>query len=210
MSRFTFSAAALGVALASITAIAACSDSTSPAGSGTLAVQLTDAPFATDSVSRVDVYVVRVDTKATESDSADAAKAVTDDSANTDGWTTVGTPNALINLLTLQNGVTAAMGATTLPAGSYSNFRLVIDPSRSSVTLKNGAVLTSTSTPSVSFPSASRSGIKINFATPIVVGAGATTTALVDFDVKNSFVIRGSSIASSGLIFKPVIRGTAK
>jgi hypothetical protein len=210
MSRHTFSAAVLGIAIASITAIAACSDSTSPAGSGTLAVQLTDAPFATDSVSRVDVYVVRIDTKATESDSADAAHAVSDDSADTDGWMTVGKPNTLINLLTLQNGVTTNLGLATLPAGSYSNFRLVIDPSRSSVTLKNGTVLTSTSSPSVSFPSAARSGIKVNFSSPVVISTGGTTTALVDFDVNNSFVIRGSSIASSGLIFKPVIRGTVK
>jgi hypothetical protein len=30
----------------------------------------------------------------------------------------------------------------------------------------------------------------------------------VDFDLANSFVIRGSSIASAGLLFKPVIHAS--
>jgi hypothetical protein len=33
---------------------------------------------------------------------------------------------------------------------------------------------------------------------------------LVDFDVAQSFVIRGNSLDQNGLLFKPVIRGTLK
>ena len=58
----------------------------------------------------------------------------------------------------------------------------------------------------MSFPSAARSGIKINLDKPIVVDAGGTTTALVDFDVDHSFVVRGATIAASGLNFTPVVR----
>ena len=36
------------------------------------------------------------------------------------------------------------------------------------------------------------------------------TTTLVDFNVNNSFVQRGSTIAQNGLLFKPVVTATVK
>lgn len=196
---------AIAASLVGSAAIAACADSTGPA-TGSLLVKLTDAPFSSDSVRRVDVHVLRVDTKVTESDSAEAARAAGGDSSAMRGWTTVATPDRTIELLALRDGVTTTLGLSTLPVGTYRSFRLVIDPSRSSVTLKNGAVLTSSSTPNVSFPSAATSGIKINLTRPVVIGAGDTTTVVVDFDVDQSFVMRGGPIATSGLTFRPVVR----
>jgi hypothetical protein len=162
-------------------------------------------------VKSVDIFVVRVDGKTAEVDeaSADQNVATETESAN-DGWTTLATPNASIDLLALQNGVVSTIGEAKIAAASYRGFRLVIDPSKSSVTLKNGQVLTSTSSPSVAFPSASRSGIKIVLTNPIVVGEDGKTTMVVDFDVGSSFVMRGNSLSQNGLLFKPVIRGTAK
>lgn len=207
MPSHSFRFATLAVAAAALAVIGACADSTAP-DRGALRVQLTDAPFSSDSVSRVDVYVVRVDAKTAESDSAEVAHAAGDDSAASGGWTTVATPNSSIELLALRNGISTSLGIATLPAGIYRSFRLVIDATKSSVTLKNGTVLTSSSTPSVSFPSAARSGIKVNLDKPIVIAAGDTTTTLIDFDVNKSFVQRGNSIATNGLLFKPVVRGT--
>ena len=189
---------------------AACGNSTTEAGRGTLAVQLTDAAFPTDSVLRVDVYVVRVDARMADTDSAAAARGATDDSANTGGWTTITRPNQIVNLLAYQNGAFLPLGNAGVAAGNYNGFRLVIDPSKSSLTLKNGAVLTSTSTPNVLFPSGSRSGIKIVFSSPVPVAANDTTTVLVDFMVNDSFVMRGNSISQNGLLFKPVIKGTVR
>lgn len=191
----------------------ACSDSnsTSPlnsSGSGTMVVRLTDAPFSSDSVKAVNIYVVRVDARQSDADSATTDHALSDDSLAASGWKTVATPNASFDLLSLQNGVAATLGQTTLAAGTYSGFRLVIDPSKSSVTLKNGAVLTSTSNPSVTFPSAARSGLKIVLSQPVQVVAGTTTNLLVDFNVNDSFVQRGNSIERNGLLFKPVIHAT--
>ncbi len=206
MSRNLSSLAILGaVALG-----AACSSSSTGTGTGALKVQLTDAPFSSDSVSRVDIFVVRIDAKTSVSDSADAAKGATDDSASATGWTTIATPKAKIELLALRNGVFTELGKKSLAAGTYQSFRLVIDASQSSVTLKNGTVLTSSSTPSVTFPSASRSGLKINLTTPLIVTAGDTTTTLIDFDVNQSFVMRGATINQNGLLFKPVITAKVK
>ncbi len=208
MSRNAFRLATLVLALTTVGAVGACSDSTGQQ-TGTLKVQLTDAPFSSDSVSRVDVFVVRVDTRQELVDDAVVATGV-DASATSTGWTTVAEPNRKIELLALRNGITTDLGLKTLPVGSYQSFRLIIDPSQSSVTLKNGTVLTSTSSPSVSFPSAARSGIKINLDKPIVLAADDTTTTLVDFDVDHSFVMRGATIAQSGLNFTPVVRATVK
>ena len=194
-------------ALVALFALAACGGSGSgstAAKSGTLAVQLTDAPFSIDSVSRVDVFVVRVDARVQTADSAEAA----DDAAGAHGWTTVASPNASFNLLAYQNGETVGLGEAALPAGSYRALRLVIDPSQSSVTLKDGVELTGASDPGVKFPSGNRSGLKVQLSQPIVVGEESETTVVLDFDVSQSFVLRGNSLSQHGLLFKPVIRAS--
>jgi hypothetical protein len=198
-------------AAAVVAVVGACSTKLNAgAERGTLAVQLTDAPFVVDSVLSVDIFVVRVDARLADVDSTNAARGATDDSASTGGWATIATPNRHVNLLAFQNGVFLALGSTNVSAGSYLGFRLVIDPSKSSVTLRNGLVLSGTSTPNVSFPSAARSGIKIQLTQPMVVSANDTTTVLIDFDVANSFVLRGNTLSQQGLLFKPVLRGTIR
>lgn len=197
------------VALAATTIAVACSDSGLAGVNGTMGsmiVRLTDAPFLTDSVKSVDIFVVRVDGRTAAVD--DAAADQNADNGSADGWHTLASPNASYNLLELQNGASTTLGSASLTAGTYNGFRFIIDPTKSSVTLKNGKVLTGTSSPNITFPSASRSGIKINLTSPVNIVGGATTTLLVDFDVNGSFVQRGNSIEQNGLLFKPVIRGS--
>jgi hypothetical protein len=176
--------------------IAACSDS-SGTGSGLLTVRLTDAPFPFSNVASVDVFVVRVDARTAEPTDAEAS-----DESNHEGWTTVATPNALVNLLDLRNGTTTNLGATTLATGTYNGFRLIIDPSQSSITLTDGTH------PAIQFPSAARSGIKINLDEPIELTEDGSVMTL-DFDIGRSFVMRGNS-AANGFNFKPVIRAIAQ
>lgn len=197
------------VATALFGAACSSSDSISPAsGSGHMVVRLTDAPFFTDSVEAVDMFVVRVDARMSDADSATVDHGLSDDSVHVGGWTTIASPNASFNLLSLQNGNAVTIGQTDLPAGTYSGFRFIIDPAQSSVTLKNGRVLTGSSTPGIKFPSANRSGIKIVLSQPVTVVPNTTTSLLIDFDVNNSFVMRGNSIEKNGLLFKPVIKAT--
>src|ERR1043165_4034201 len=86
-------------------AIGACGGTdTGPRGMGTLVVQLTDAPFPTDSVKSVDIFVVRVDGRIEDVDEASADQNVASESeSEAGGWKTLATPNASINLLALQN-----------------------------------------------------------------------------------------------------------
>jgi hypothetical protein len=177
-------------------ALAACSDS-SGTGTGLLTVRLTDAPFPFSDVARVDVFVVRVDAKTASTTDEEAA-----DEANHDGWTTVATPNALINLLDLGSGKTMNLGATTLATGNYQSFRLILDTDKSSITLKDGT------TPPISFPSAGHSGIKVNLDAPIQLTENGSVMTL-DFDIGRSFVMRGNK-ASNGFNFKPVIHAVAQ
>jgi hypothetical protein len=199
------------IAASAMLAAACSSDGTIPglgggSETGTVVVKLTDAPFPTDQVKSVDVFVVRVDGRASDVSEADADQDLNNNGST--GWRTLATPNASFNLLALQNGASASLGSAPLGVGTYSGLRLIIDPSQSSVTLKDGTKLTGSSNPGVSFPSASRSGLKINLSKPLVVVGGATTTLLVDFDVANSFVMRGNTIQQNGLLFKPVINGS--
>ena len=191
----------------------ACGDSTSPAA-GKLTLQLTDAPFSFDSVARADLWVVRIDAKTADTDSADTETGKNDDTngGNEDpsrGWVTLATPNQSFNLLDLQSGTTVNLGQPTLATGTYRGFRLILDTDKSSVTLKNGRVLTGTSNPGIKFPSAARTGVKIVLEEPINVTANGTIM-VIDFDLGKSFVQRGNTISQNGLLFKPVIRATAR
>jgi uncharacterized surface anchored protein len=143
------------------------------------------------------VFVVRIDARSAEASAAESADATT-----TTGWTTIATPNRVINLLSLQGGVTTNLGTSTLSTGTYNGFRLVIDPAQSNVTLKTGATV------ATDFPSAAQSGIKINLDQPIDVTEDSSVMIL-DFDVGRSFVMKGNSITQNGLAFKPVIRAVA-
>jgi hypothetical protein len=194
--------------LAAAAGFAACGTSSTdlPAGTGILRVQLTDAPFPADTVASVDIWVVRVDARPSEADSGQAAAGASDDSASTGGWATIARPNRSYDLMSLRNGTVADIGQDTLPQGTYRGFRLIIDPSQSSITLKDGTVLDGDQ---ISFPSAARTGLKVNPTQAIPVGADSTSTVLVDFDLDQSFVMRGHSI-SQGLLFKPVIRASPK
>lgn len=194
------------LALGALLLASACSDSTSPSGNtGRLVTRLTDAPFPTDQVKSVDVFVVRVDARQSDVTDTDANSALDDKSSAASSWKTVATPNESFDLLSLQNGISAVLGQANLAAGTYSGFRLVIDQSKSSATLKDGTVLSGGSTPGIKFPSAGQSGLKIVLADPVKIVANTETDLLVDFNVGQSFVMRGNTIEQNGLLFKPVI-----
>ena len=197
-------------ALAGAVVLAACGSSCTGPGMGTLTVQLTDAPFPSDSVARADVYVVRIDGQLAATDSTSAADAP-DPGANTDpskGFVTIATPNQRFNLLDLENGTTVNLGQATLPTGSYQGFRLILNTDSSSITLTNGTVLTGASNPGIKWPSAGQTGIKIMLDQPIDVTSGSIVMVL-DFNLAQSFVVRGASISQLGLLFKPVISAVA-
>ena len=197
------------VAALALGALAGCSDNSSlNAGQGRISLRMTDAPFPLDEVESIDVFVVRVEAKTQATSEEDADVDVEDNDASSDGWIVLATPNKSFDLMDLRNGVTVFLGDAVVPAGNYQSIRLILNTDESKGTLKNGTVLTGTSTPSIMWPSAGRTGIKVIFNTGIVVDEGETTDVLLDFDAENSFVMRGNTILQNGLLFKPVIKAT--
>lgn len=201
---------AASLALVALVAWSCNNDSKSVTGPsrGFVHTTLADAPFPSDSVDSVNVFVTRVEIRAAAADSAEADSATTSDSAAAHGWIVIASPGRVFDLLALSGGSTADLGTDSLAAGHYTGLRLVIDPAQSSVVLKNGMRLTGTSTPNVSFPSGSSSGLKINLTGGFDVTAADTTTLAIDFNLDQSFVLRGNSITQLGLLFKPVIQAT--
>lgn len=192
----------LGCAVIVGLSVSACdSGSSSPilggGEAGQLNIDLTDAPFPFSEVKRVDVFIVRIDAKTGESEDAEV-----EDAFKTSGWTTLVSPNAIVNLVDFSNGKTISLGTATVPAGTYRSFRMVIATDHSGITLNDGA------TPDVKWPSAGKNGIRVKLDQPVVISG--TSNLLIDFDLGRSFVMRGNSISKNGLLFKPVVRGTAQ
>lgn len=148
------------------------------AGEGTLRVALTDAPSCYEHVY-VTVEKVRVHTSSSASDS---------DS----GWEEVilATPRR-VDLLSLTNGVLEELGSKKLPAGSYSQVRLVLAENTGSNPLANAVQPIGGSLVALRTPSAQQSGLKLQFHFDVV--ADRTVDLLLDFDACKSVVVAGNS-----------------
>ena len=182
------------------------------AGQGLLAMKLTDAPVLLDSVKEVNVFVERIDARRAHTDSTmrdvdlDDEHEETPDHADSTRWVTIATPNRAFNLLDLQNGVTAFLGATPVDTGTFRAVRLVIDPSKCTIVLKDGTVLSATSTPPVEFENSGRHGLMVELDDVVDVHAGATTTLVLDITLSASMSLRGTSLRD-GFFFRPVVVG---
>ena len=155
---------ARGFAIAACVAtLAACggggSDTGTPSGgTGTLRVALTDAPSCGYDHVYVTVEKVRVNQSATAGD-ADG------------GWSDVTlSPARRIDLRTLTNGVLEELGSVPLPAGRYSQIRLVLaDNGASGASATANAVQpTGAAVTALKTPSGQQSGLKLqaNFDVP--------------------------------------------
>jgi hypothetical protein len=114
---------ALAIVVAGVAAACYKDDTTGPQDHKPLArVLLTDSPFPFDSVTHVNVYVVRVD-----------ATTNPDTTVQDSGWVTVAAPHKVFDLLSLQQGMTAIVGSGELSAGQYRALRVVLNADSSSV-----------------------------------------------------------------------------
>ncbi len=165
------------IALAGMLGLAACSSSPTSPGTGTIQVRMTDAPGPYSSV-RVVVEEVSVHR-------ADAADSLS-------GWVVINSQPATYDLLTLQNGIFAEIGQTTLPAGHYTQLRLKIGTG-STVTV--GGL-----TYPLTIPSGEQTGIKITGS--FDVPANGLLDLALDFDAARSVIQTGNAQYK----LKPTIR----
>jgi hypothetical protein len=163
----------LGLAAAFLGALSACGSG----GDGTIRVKLVDAPA---DYQKLELDVRRVEIQ-----------------KDGEGWIVLGTPNLVVDLLTLTGGVSATLvDGATVPAGKYTQMRLVLGP-RNTVTLADGSVR------DLTVPSGQQSGVKltVNFE----VAANTTRDVIVDLDAHRSIFVHQTG-ASEKLILRPTVR----
>ena len=181
----------LAAPLLVIAGAAACGDGNGPSDQGTVVVRLTDAP--SDDLQSATIYISEV--------------SLIPGGATGDGEI-ISTAEQSFDLLTLQNGVTATLATASVPTGTYSQVRLLVDSAR--VVLKPGKTFSDGSnTIKLLVPSGSQTGIKVVFSPPVEVTEGQTVL-VVDFDVSRSFVFQGPANNPTGMLFKPVLHATAQ
>jgi len=147
-------------------------------GNGTLRVAITDAPACGYDHVYVTVDRVRVHRSSTASDSDG-------------GWSeVVVNPAQRIDLLELTNGVLVELGQTSLPAGQYSQVRLVLRPNGAG-TPANAIVPTGGTEIPLDTPSATQSGLKLIHG--FTVQPDTLADLVLDFDACKSVVKRGNS-----------------
>ncbi|BEP96698.1 DUF4382 domain-containing protein [Acidovorax sp. A79] len=157
-------------------------------GNGTLRLAMTDAPSCGYSAVNVTVEKVRVHQSSNASD-------------NDAGWSEIVlNPARRVDLLTLTNGVLMELGQVPLPAGKYTQLRLVLASNTGAQPLANSVVPTGASEVALKTPSGQQSGVKTNV--NIDVGANQMADFVLDFDACKSVVAAG---ASGQYLLKPVV-----
>jgi hypothetical protein len=147
-------------------------------GTGHLELRLTDAPALYDAVN-IDVQSVQVNVSA--------------DSGTSSGWQTVNLLHpGVYNLLAFRNGMDTILASSDLPAGQYSQMRLILG--------SNNSVVINGQSYDLKTPSAQQSGLKFNIHTTLT--DGIVYRLWIDFDASHSVVATGSG----KYLLKPVIR----
>lgn len=162
----------------SLTLVASCSNDsmTKPA---TIQVVLIDAPADYQEVN-VELVDVQINTNSEE----------------TPGWISV--ENAAMgtyDLLKLTNGTEAFLGSIELPQGELSQLRMILG--------SNNELVVDGETKSLTVPSGSETGLKLNINQ--LIESGFTYKLVIDFDAARSIVKAGSS---GKYLLKPVLRAS--
>ncbi|WP_297797617.1 DUF4382 domain-containing protein [uncultured Eudoraea sp.] len=163
---------------------------------GKISVKLTDAPFPYDFIDEANVTIYKIETRIKN---LDESKGDQDDS----NFEVLYEGEQKVNLLTLTNGVTMAMGEAEVPVGSYDLVRVYIK--EGSVVLKDGTTF------DLKVPSGEQTGIKVFVKPAIEVFSSLSSDLLLDIDVSKSFIAIGNIESMSGITgfnFKPVIRAS--
>jgi hypothetical protein len=158
-------------------------------GTGVVRGWLTDAPAC--GYDQVNVTVERLRIHALGNAEPDAG-----------GWSDIVLePPLRVDLLTLQNGVLAALGETEVAAGRYRQMRLVLTQNTPDAPLANSVVPTGLPETALDASAGAGGGIKVQM--DANVDAGQVVDVVLDFDACQSVVHAGGS---GHYKLKPVIR----
>lgn len=163
-------------------------------GLGTLRVALTDAPncrVGNEDLDKVYVTVERV--RVHQSSDAEPSAG---------GWTDIAiSPARKIDLLELTNGRLEELGTTPIPAGNYTQVRLVLSANQGNQTANSLVLLGDTVEIPLRTPSAAQSGLKV--IRPFTVQPNTLVDLVIDFDACRSIVQLGRG--NGGYLLKPIL-----
>lgn len=165
------------IILALLSLVIGCSSGTSPKEPGQLRLYLVDSPAAYE---QVNIVVDRVEVHQADTDSGS-------------GWMVVNDSSETYDLLVLRNGANSVLGDQMLPAGKYTQIRLIIGAG-------SNIVVDGTTYP-LEIPSTT--GVKLNH--PFTIESGALYLLTLDFQVEKSIVQTGTGQYK----LQPVIRVVA-
>jgi hypothetical protein len=178
---------AILVMFVAIGALVGCSD---PPSTGTLTLQLTDAPFPRDMLVEAELGVDGVEVHVTAADDGDS------------GFHVVSDTLSAVNLLDLSNGITEFLGRAELPVGEIKQMRLLV--SSAAVKLVDDRRF------DLDVPSGESSGLKVRFDPPLEIVADEETNVIFDVDISSSFSAQpvGPTRVDeiTGFRFHPVLR----
>jgi hypothetical protein len=181
--------------MALLLALTSCGGGSAPEGGiggsglGTLRLSLTDSPACGFDSVNVTVEGLRVNQSAVAKDSDG-------------GWAeiTLGAPQK-IDLLSLTNGVLLSLGQADVPAGTYTQLELVLEPDDAENPLANSVVPTGGSEVPLYVPGTPRAVLRTDVDIP--VAANQLADFVVDFNACQSVVTQGNS---GSYLLKPVIQ----
>jgi len=160
--------------------VAGCSEdevsNTGTTDPGHMTITMVDSPADYDAVY-IDVIGVEAHQASSDSNS---------------GWISIGSNPGIYDLITLRNGVEAVIADSSLPAGHYTQVRLLLGNS-------NTVVVDGVEYP-LEVPSGSQSGLKLNH--QFTIEPNTVYALMLDFDAEKSIVETGNGEYQ----LKPVIR----
>lgn len=170
-------------ALMLILSLVSCNESKTDgvAGTGTIRILATDAPFGFESVESAEITINHIQVRQASGNKI-----------------TVSDDEMTLDLLQLRNGLVETLADIEIPGGVYDEILLIIQSAK--VKMKDGREFP------LKVPSGSTSGLKVFVSPDIMVSTGLSSDVLLDFDLSRSFVPQSSGENITGFTFKPVIR----
>ena len=159
---------------------------------GYISLKVTDAPFPHSMVSEANITITKVE-----------ARLKNNGESNASPYQVLYEGEIQMNLLELTNGVSETLSEIKVPAGSYDLVRVYVKDAN--------VLLTDDRTFDLKVPSGDQTGVKVFIKPELVVNGGLTSELLLDFDVYQSFVVKGDINDVSGITgfnFKPVIKAS--
>lgn len=179
---------------------------------GQLAILATDAPPELERLQAVFIRIGRIEARTAATGapigSATAGAVGSGDAAAVTTAVVLSDSEQTIDLLQLRGGVTQPLVTASVPAGTYPEVALLVTGAEVRMDVGGTPRTYSTANGTLQLSPGARDGTSVTFSPPIVVVAGRTTEAVLDFDLLQSLNILGPAGEPDSIVFDPIVRGS--